>query len=78
VQKLLRVCGKEALSTKELMKKMGLLHRPTFLYDYLKPALEDGLLSMTNPDNPKSPKQKYIITEKGKAIISKKPGQKKK
>jgi len=74
VQKLLNICSREALSSKELMKKLGLVHRPTFLYNYLKPALKGDLVRMTEPDNPKSPKQKYIITEKGKAMISKMRG----
>lgn len=38
--------------------------RVNFLYKYLTPALEEGLVSMKYPDNPKHPKQKYMLTEK--------------
>jgi len=51
------------------MQAMGLNHRPTFLYDYLQPALSIGLIEMTQPDSPKSPTQKYRLTEKGKSVL---------
>ncbi len=46
--------------------RLGLSHRPTLLYDYLKPALAGGWLEMTIPDRPKSPKQQYRFHEAGK------------
>lgn len=59
VKKLLAVMSDESLSTKELMEKLKLKHRPTFRNNYLLPALELGLLEMTIPDKPNSSKQKY-------------------
>ena len=44
------------------MRLLGLKHRPTFLYDYLKPALEQGFIEMTIPDKPTSILQKYRLT----------------
>ena len=35
---------------------------------YIKPALQSGLIELTVPDKPKSPKQLYRLTEKGKLI----------
>ena len=55
----------------EIMLCLDLIHRPTFLYDYLNPALHSGLIAMTQPDSPKSPTQKYYLTEKGKQYINK-------
>lgn len=50
------------------MKLVDIKHRPTFLYNYLQPALDGEFLQMTIPDKPKSSKQKYRLTEKGKQI----------
>lgn len=51
-------------STKELMERLGLKHRPTFRDNYLLPALELGFIEMTIPDKPNSSKQKYRIVDK--------------
>ncbi len=40
--------------------------RVNFHGKYLEPALTLGLIKMTIPDKPRSSKQKYRITEKGK------------
>ena len=42
------------------MEYIGLKHRPTCMYDYLNPLLEEGKLQMTIPDKPKSRNQKYV------------------
>ena len=59
VEKLLTILGDEVLSTRELLQRLGLKHRPTFIATYLRPALELGLIEMTIPDKPNSNKQKY-------------------
>lgn len=51
------------LSTKEILQKLGLKHRPTLMNDYLKPALDLGLIEMTQPNSPKSPTQKYKVKD---------------
>jgi len=45
----------------ELMKILGLSHRPTFRKNYLNPALNAGLIEMTIPDKPNSNLQKYRL-----------------
>jgi len=65
VAKLLCVFEGHPLSASELMKKLGLSHRPTFRNNYLHPALAKGLIEMTVPDKPNSRLQKYRITQKG-------------
>ena len=68
VHRLLAVCNGE-LSRAELQEKLGLRHRDNFIETYLQPALNDGLLEMTIPDKPRSSKQKYRLTEKGRAVL---------
>ena len=53
----------------ELMLVLGLAHRPTFLYTYLPPALAAGLIEMTLPGKPRSSKQRYRLTAKGKSWL---------
>ena len=53
------------MSIREIMDCLNLKHRPTLLYDYLKPAMDGGFVEMTQPDSPKSPTQKYRLTKKG-------------
>ena len=49
----------DTLTTKELMDRLGLKHRPTFRKNYLLPSMELGLVEMTIPDKPNSSRQKY-------------------
>ncbi|MDH3975713.1 MAG: transcriptional regulator [Deltaproteobacteria bacterium] len=59
VEKLLAIMNDNWLSRDEMMNKLGLSHQPTFRKNYLKPALNQGLIVMKDPQSPKSPKQKY-------------------
>ena len=43
----------------------------------LKPLIDDGLLDMTIPDEPRSSKQKYRLTEKGKKLLNELQGENK-
>lgn len=68
VRRLLAVCDGE-LVREDLQAKVGLSDRKHFRTDYLRPALDAGLIEMTIPERPTSSKQKYRITTKGKAIL---------
>ncbi|MDE7311423.1 MAG: Fic family protein [Eubacterium sp.] len=59
VNQLLSILGDDTLSAVELMKRLGLSHRPTFRKNYLNPALEKRLIERTIPDKPNSKNQKY-------------------
>ena len=59
VKRLLAAIGDETLSASEIMKRLGLSHRPTFRKNYLDPALEANLIERTIPDKPNSSKQRY-------------------
>ncbi len=66
----------KALETKELslrgiMEVLGLNHRPSFLTNYLNPALNEGYILKLYPNHPRHPKQKYYLTEKGKELLKK-------
>ena len=47
------------MSIKEIMKKLGLKSRSSFIKTYLNPALEQGLIKMTIKDKPTSKNQRY-------------------
>lgn len=53
----------------ELMAALGLSHRQTFRSNYLRPALDAGLIEMTNPESPKARNQKYRLTERGRTAL---------
>ena len=57
------------LSVKEIMELMQLKDRKSFLYGYLYPAIESGFVELLYPKNPKHPKQKYSLTDKGKDLL---------
>lgn len=59
VERLLDVIGDDIVSSKELMERLGIKHRPNFRDKYLLPAMKLGLIEMTIPDKPNSSKQRY-------------------
>ena len=69
VQELISIIKDREYSVKEIMSLLNLKDRVNFLRIYLNPALEDGFISMKYPEQPKSPKQKYLLTEKGKVLL---------
>lgn len=61
---------KEPQKLSAILEGLSLKHRPTFKKNYLLPALSQKWVALTAPDSPKSPQQKYYITELGKIVIS--------
>lgn len=61
VDKLREAIGNDVLSASEIMKRLGLSHRPTFRQNYLNSALSNGIVEMTIPDKPNSRNQKYRL-----------------
>jgi len=59
------------MGTRQLMEVLGRKHRPTFVYEYLKPAIAEGWVEMENPKSPHSPTQKYRLTSQGVALLKK-------
>ena len=69
VMRLLVVCDPELLR-EELQERIGLADRKHFRTHYLRPAINAGLIEMTIPNKPTSSKQKYRVTEKGRALLA--------
>jgi len=69
VAALLKTLGSRELGTGDLMKALALSHRPTFLANYLDPALKAGLVERTDPASPRSPRQKYRRTKLGRRAM---------
>ena len=61
VKQLLDIIGTKTLSAREIMEHLGLKHRATFRKNYLRPALDMGLIEMTLPQTPSASGQKYRI-----------------
>ena len=66
---LLAIATRE-LSVREMMENMGLKARANFLATYLMPAINQGLVRMRYPDNPRHPRQKYLLSAKGLAWLN--------
>ena len=69
VESLIKCLADETLSVKEMMERLLLKGRDNFLNAYLNPALKDELVIQTHPENPKHPRQKYRLTNKGKELL---------
>ena len=69
VRRLCLALRQGAKGTKELMQMLNLKHRPSFLDGYLNPALQQHLVEMTQPDSPRSPTQKYRLTDNGRSAL---------
>jgi len=64
---IIRNCLKEK-PIRELMQVAGRSNRTKFRDQVLKPLMEAGWLEMTIPDKPRSSKQKYRLTDKGREL----------
>lgn len=71
VMLLVSALGNDVLSLKEIMERLSLKGRDNFLTTYLNPALKEGLIEQTHPENPKHRNQKYRLTETGKVVLLK-------
>ena len=68
IVKLITALGHQQLSVAQMMECVGLKHRPTFLQNYLNPAIADGYICLLYPDKPRHPRQRYLLTVKGQAL----------
>ena len=68
VEKLLS-CAIQAVSAADLRMAMKMTNATKFKRNYIDPLLELKILAMTQPNSPKSPTQKYYLTEAGRALL---------
>ena len=61
---ILAFCRTER-SVKEMMTFFNMKHRETFMKNYIHQLIEEGILTMTIPDKPRSSKQRYVTTPAG-------------
>ena len=61
---------KEPRKASEIMELLGLKHWRTFQKNYLNPMLETEIIERTIPDKPRSSKQKYRLSGKGKELLN--------
>lgn len=68
----LLIAMNQPTSVVELMQAAKQTNRTRFKKKYLDPLMKMGILAMTQPNSPKSPTQKYYLTEMGKALLNNK------
>ena len=61
--KILKNCKNES-SAIELMEILNRTNKSKFKNTIINPLVENGFFELTNPDKPKSPTQKYRLTNK--------------
>ena len=61
--KILKNCKNENSAT-ELMEILNRTNKSKFKNTIVNPLIENGFFELTNPDKPKSPTQKYRLTNK--------------
>ncbi|MFA7336905.1 MAG: hypothetical protein WC028_08995 [Candidatus Obscuribacterales bacterium] len=54
------------MSRQQIQTALALKHEDHFRANYLTPSLKEGLIEMTMPQKPRSGKQRYRLTERGK------------
>lgn len=67
VQRVALVLENE-MKRSEIQEILGLSDRANFINSYLLPALEAGYITLTYPESPNHPNQKYRLTDKGMAL----------
>jgi ATP-dependent DNA helicase RecG len=57
------------MTRNEIMAALGLKNEKHFRQHYQQAGIAAGLIEMTIPDKPKSSKQKYRITARGRRLL---------
>ena len=65
VRKMVQVIGTSSLPRRQIVADLGFKSRRIFIYNYLKPSVEQGYVTMSVPGIPSKPEQTYKLTAKG-------------
>ncbi len=57
------------MSARDILEVLDLNDRKSFRQRYLRPALEQGYVEMTNPGSPRARNQRYRLTSRGQAVL---------
>lgn len=69
VGQVIEALAGQELGRAALMAALGFVHRPSFRVHYLDPALAGCWIERTQPEAPRSPSQRYRLTEKGRVWL---------
>ncbi|MCL2848568.1 MAG: hypothetical protein FWE61_00815 [Micrococcales bacterium] len=67
---LLRAAGQGPVRSADLLDAAGVSQSPTNFVRRILPLVEAGLLARTIPDKPRSSKQRYTLTDEGRAVLA--------
>ena len=70
IKKLVRTIGDKQRSIREILELLNLKDRKNLIEYYVTPACAGGFVTLLYPDKPRHPRQKYILTVKGLALLS--------
>ena len=70
IRNLVRVIGNNQCGMKELLEGVGLKDRKNFLEYHLTPAISEGYVRLLYLEKPRHPRQKYLLTVKGVALLN--------
>ncbi|MEG0332995.1 MAG: Fic family protein [Akkermansia sp.] len=65
---LIQTVGEASLSVTEMLAALHLQHRGNFLKTWLTPAIQSGILRPLYPDTPRHPRQKYLLSPRGREM----------
>lgn len=63
------------LGRREIQGRLGLSDGKHFREHYQQPSVSLGLVEMTNPDKPRSSRQKHRLTAVGRALLAARSGE---
>ena len=69
VMAILTAASTGEVTREQLQSAAGMKDREHFRKEYLSVLLDSGLLEMAIPDKPRSSKQRYRLTQKGRALL---------